>query len=95
MKPAILLENATVIDGAGTALFAASVLIEDDRIAAVGQQAKDRVAHLQQGDGPFPSCAAQADSRLDHAVDGVSAQARLCAGRVLRPDAIELTAQQD
>lgn len=47
MTSAILLENASVIDGAGNAPFAASVLIEDDRIAAVGQQAQDRVAHLQ------------------------------------------------
>jgi len=42
-----LLENATVVDGTGGAPFAAAVLIEGDRIAAVGPDALHRVTHLQ------------------------------------------------
>jgi imidazolonepropionase-like amidohydrolase len=43
----LLLENATVVDGTGGAPFLAAVLIEQDRIAAVGQDALQRVVHLQ------------------------------------------------
>lgn len=47
MADAILLENGRVVDGTGAAPFAAAVLIEQDRIAAIGGQALERVAHLQ------------------------------------------------
>ncbi len=47
MGNAFLLENGTVIDGTGGAPFAAPVLVEDDCIAAVGNEALMRVLHLQ------------------------------------------------
>jgi len=47
MYDTFLLENATVVDGTGAAPFASSVLVEGDRIAAVGSEALARVAHLQ------------------------------------------------
>jgi imidazolonepropionase-like amidohydrolase len=47
MHQATLLENGTVIDGACRAPFAASVLLEADRIVAVGTEAQARAAHLQ------------------------------------------------
>jgi len=47
MPSAILFENASVIDGTGAAPFTASVLVEADRIVAVGADAVARVAHLQ------------------------------------------------
>ena len=48
MSKATLLSHAKVIDGTGAAPFAASVLIEGDRIAAVGSEADDRARHLAQ-----------------------------------------------
>ena len=47
MNQAILLDNAKVIDGNGRAPFSAAVLIEGDQIAALGDEALRRVAHLQ------------------------------------------------
>ena len=47
MNTAFLLENGNVIDGTGSAPFAAAVLVEDDQIAAVGAPAMERVQHLQ------------------------------------------------
>ncbi len=42
MKPAILIENGTVIDGTGKAPFPAAVLVEGDTIAAMGAEAEAR-----------------------------------------------------
>ena len=47
MPNALLLENGTVIDGAGNAPFAAAVLVEGDCIVAVGTEALLRAQHLQ------------------------------------------------
>jgi len=47
MSSAILFENAHVIDGTGAAPFASAVLVEGDRIAAMGADALARVNHLQ------------------------------------------------
>ncbi len=47
MPNAFLLEYGHVIDGTGRAPFAADVLVEGDRIAAVGEEACARVRHLQ------------------------------------------------
>ncbi|MBL8335139.1 MAG: amidohydrolase family protein [Rhodoferax sp.] len=47
MSAALLFENARVIDGTGAAPFQSSVLVEGDRIAALGADALARVAHLQ------------------------------------------------
>ena len=47
MDQAILLDNAQVIDGNGRAPFSAAVLIEGDKIAALGEEALRRVGHLQ------------------------------------------------
>lgn len=47
MPDALLLENALVLDGTGAAPFASSVLIEHDRIVALGEAALQRVVHLQ------------------------------------------------
>jgi len=47
MASATLLEGGNVIDGTGTAPFAAAVLIESDMIAAVGEAAIERARHLQ------------------------------------------------
>lgn len=47
MSRALLLENASVLDGAGAPPFVAAVLLEGDRIAAVGDEALARTEHLQ------------------------------------------------
>ena len=47
MGNAFLLENGTVIDGTGTAPFAAAVLVEGDCIVALGNEALARALHLQ------------------------------------------------
>ena len=47
MGNAFLLENGTVIDGTGSAPFAAPVLVEGDCIVALGSEALARVQHLQ------------------------------------------------
>lgn len=43
----LLIENGTVIDGTGAAPFAASVLVRDDTIVAVGAQADEQAAHAR------------------------------------------------
>jgi imidazolonepropionase-like amidohydrolase len=45
VKPALLIEHGVVIDGTGRAPFAASVLVENGRIAAIGSEADARAAH--------------------------------------------------
>lgn len=47
MSQATLLENALVIDGNGSLPFTAAVLIEADQIVALGDEALQRVGHLQ------------------------------------------------
>lgn len=47
MPAATLFLHARVIDGTGAAPFVAPVLVEDDRIAAVGPEALARADHLQ------------------------------------------------
>ncbi|MEY4267928.1 MAG: hypothetical protein RIS90_2463 [Pseudomonadota bacterium] len=47
MSQATLLENALLIDGNGRPPFRAAVLIESDHIAALGDEAVQRVGHLQ------------------------------------------------
>ena len=47
MPTALLFENAHVIDGTGAAPFPSAVLVEGDSIAAMGDVALQRVAHLQ------------------------------------------------
>jgi len=47
MSQATLLENAWVIDGDGRPPFTSAVLIEADHIAALGDDAVQRVGHLQ------------------------------------------------
>ncbi|HSV59416.1 MAG TPA: amidohydrolase family protein [Variovorax sp.] len=47
MKSAFLLEKGRVIDGTGAVPFTADVLVEDDKIAAVGADAQARTRHLQ------------------------------------------------
>jgi imidazolonepropionase-like amidohydrolase len=47
MRSATLFEHGRVIDGTGAAPFAADVLVEDDKIVAVGAEAQDRARHLQ------------------------------------------------
>ncbi|WP_293860071.1 amidohydrolase family protein [uncultured Alsobacter sp.] len=46
MTNAVLFQNANVIDGAGRAPFAASVLVSDGKIEAVGPEADARANHL-------------------------------------------------
>ncbi len=45
MQPALLIEHGAVIDGSGKARFAASVLVENGKIAAIGREADARASH--------------------------------------------------
>ena len=45
---AVYLENGTVIDGLGTPPFPAAVLVEDQRISAIGEAAESKVGHLKE-----------------------------------------------
>ncbi len=51
MDDAFLLENGSAIDGAGSAPFAAAVLVEGDSIAALGEDALARAQHLHSATG--------------------------------------------